>query len=111
MTIFWVDDTGMLIKATPDDVTVDGATPVTIPPQSGKWQKWNGASWEDISGRVDQEADRRVTARFEGDKLNRLMFEIEFDQENRIRALEGKSALTKSTYRDALVARYKSLKK
>ena len=39
----------------------------------------------------------------------RLQFEIEFDQENRIRALENKAPITRATYRDALVARWKQL--
>ena len=43
------------------------------------------------------------------DAEDRLLFEINFDQENRIRALEGKAAITRAQYRDALVARWKQL--
>ena len=43
------------------------------------------------------------------DKTQRLLFEINFDQENRVRALEGKSAITKTQYRDALINVWKGL--
>lgn len=43
------------------------------------------------------------------DTKDRLLFEINFDQENRIRAIEGKSAITRIQYRDALIARWKTL--
>lgn len=39
------------------------------------------------------------------DNLERLGFEIDFDHENRIRVLEGKSQITASTFRAALKAR------
>lgn len=50
-----------------------------------------------------------VANTFEGDKIRRLVFLIEFDQENRIRVLEGKPQITAAQYRDALIARYKAL--
>lgn len=37
--------------------------------------------------------------------VQRLLFEVNFDQENRIRTLEGKNTITKVQYRDALKAR------
>ena len=43
------------------------------------------------------------------DAEDRLLFEINFDHENRIRALEGKAVITRAQYRDALVARWKLL--
>lgn len=43
------------------------------------------------------------------DAEDRLLFEINFDQENRIRALEGKAATTRAQYRDALITRWKQL--
>lgn len=39
------------------------------------------------------------------DAQDRLIFEINFDQENRIRALESKPAITKAQYRTALIAK------
>lgn len=39
----------------------------------------------------------------------RFLFELNFDQENRIRALEGKAPITKGVYRDALINRWKQL--
>lgn len=43
------------------------------------------------------------------DSMDRLLFELEFDQENRVRVLESKASLTRAQYRDALIARWKSL--
>jgi hypothetical protein len=40
---------------------------------------------------------------------NRLLFEINFDQENRLRALEGKLPITRIKYRDALVEEWKRI--
>lgn len=41
--------------------------------------------------------------------LGRLLFEVNFNQENRVRALEGKTAITRVQYRDALIAFWKGL--
>jgi hypothetical protein len=43
------------------------------------------------------------------DAVDRLQFEIAFDMENRMRAREGLSAVTKSQYRTALINRWKQL--
>lgn len=40
---------------------------------------------------------------------DRLLFEINFQQENRIRVLEGKTPITRAQYRDALIAAWKTL--
>lgn len=45
---------------------------------------------------ADEKAARALDAK------ERLDFEVNFDQENRIRALEGKAAITRAQYRDAL---------
>lgn len=39
----------------------------------------------------------------------RFLFELNFDQENRIRALEGKAPIARATYRNALITRWKEL--
>lgn len=54
---------------------------------------------------MDKEANGVVSI----DKKDRLFFEINFDQENRIRVLEGKSKITKQQYKDALIDLYKTL--
>lgn len=43
------------------------------------------------------------------DIRDRLDFEVNFDQENRIRALESKAPITRAQYRDALITRWKQL--
>lgn len=39
----------------------------------------------------------------------RFLFEVNFDQENRVRALEGKAAITRVQYRDAWINLWKTL--
>jgi hypothetical protein len=41
------------------------------------------------------------------DAKDRLLFEINYDQEIRLRVLEGKAAITRAQYRDALIAEWK----
>lgn len=64
---------------------------------------------EDEFNSPDNTAERDIKNAFEADKVRRLIFEIEFNQENRIRVLEGKPAITRAQYRDALIALYKTL--
>lgn len=48
-------------------------------------------------------------ARLNNDKLARLLFEINFDQENRLRTLQGQGAITRAQYLGALKATYAGL--
>jgi hypothetical protein len=43
------------------------------------------------------------------DSITQLEFDVLFNQENRIRTLEGKASITRVQYRDALIARWKVL--
>lgn len=43
------------------------------------------------------------------DRMQKLNFEVNFDQENRIRVLEGKQPITRAQYRNALANVYKTL--
>lgn len=52
---------------------------------------------------IDNAAPRAI------DATDRLWFDVNFNQENRIRELEAKPAITKAQYRDALIAVYKTL--
>lgn len=58
-----------------------------------------------VSSELDTEAEQAVKS----DKVKRLVFEINFDQENRIRVLEGKTIVTKNQYKTVLKNLYKSL--
>lgn len=58
---------------------------------------------QDAYNSIDNVATRAI------DAVDRLWFEVNFNQENRIRVLEGKPQVTKAQYRDALIAVYKSL--
>jgi hypothetical protein len=59
------------------------------------------AAWE-AENTIDSRASKNVDAK------DRLWFEVNFEQENRIRALEGRSAVTKAQYRNALINAWKS---
>lgn len=55
---------------------------------------------------LDREAENVINV----SKRDRLLFEINYDQENRMRILEGNSTtITKQQYKDALIAKYKTL--
>lgn len=53
--------------------------------------------------------DKEATGAIDSDKFVRLLFEINFDQENRVRTLEGRPAITRAQYRTALINTYKAL--
>ena len=53
-------------------------------------------------GTATQEFDRKIS----GDRVLRALFEVMFDQENRLRALEGRPALTRKQAQAALRQRY-----
>ena len=56
-----------------------------------------------IAYELDVNAQRAI----DNTKLNKLLFSINFDQENRLRILEEKPEISKAQYRDALIAEYK----
>jgi hypothetical protein len=64
-------------------------------------------------GNTETPADAPLTADQLGaaaaDGMDKLNFDVNFDQENRIRVLEGKAAITKAQYKNALIARWKIL--
>jgi hypothetical protein len=62
-------------------------------------------AWIAANGLTDQMCDQTIDA----EKMTRLNFEINFNQENRLRAVEGKPAITKLQYRDALKAVWRTL--
>jgi hypothetical protein len=53
--------------------------------------------------------EREASDGLQIDTFKRLIFEVMFNQENRIRVLEGKLPVNRSTYRDNLIALYKTL--
>lgn len=50
--------------------------------------------------------DQRASLTMDG---QRFLFEVNFDQENRVRALEGKAPITRVAYRDAWTNLWKTL--
>lgn len=57
----------------------------------------------DAEASLDGRAARAISAQ------DRFLFEVHFDQENRVRALESKAPITRTQYRDALIALWKTL--
>jgi hypothetical protein len=76
-----------------------------VPRRPDQHHTWDGEQWiaPDPAALKDARAQREVDAQ------DRLRFEIAFDIENRVRVLEGRQEITRATYRDALVARWKQL--
>ena len=111
MTTYWIDSSNKLIIATsdPNATPVGAVTSTEIPPNSGKLQEWNGTAWVDLINRDDLVADREILSGFEGTRIAKLIFEIELDQENRLRVLEGKAIITKTQYKNALKTLLKTL--
>lgn len=76
-----------------------------------------GALWIDALGgqptQAEIDAILSPTADDKGalavDGIDRLQFEIAFDMENRMRVREGLQTISKSTYRTALINRWKAL--
>lgn len=80
-----------------------------IPTDRSKRRAWkqNGATIEVDTAKVLQLKDEDAVKAIDG--IDRLQFEHLFRLENRTRALEGKLAITKAQYRDALIAEWKTL--
>lgn len=66
-----------------------------------------------IIGAVDvmtaDEKERDFVERMDNDRLLRLLFEMNFDQENRLRAAAGQQVVTRGQYLDAIKAIYRGL--
>ena len=84
----------------------------------GKVTKWldarprpTQAQLDEISDQDIADNDRDIEAdnALQSDKVKRLIFELNFDKENRLRVLEGASTVTKTQYKTAIKNLYKSL--
>lgn len=90
---------------------IDGAlTIVEFPgglPSQADQDQWTTEyqAWLASTGPADKDCDESVDL----SKINRLNFEMNFNQENRIRVLEGRPAVTRVQYRDALKAVWRTL--
>lgn len=68
--------------------------------------RWNGVAVE-VYVIPAPTADEKATTAV--DRMDRFQFEVMFNLENRVRALEGKAAITRVQYRTALVNAYKAM--
>src|SRR4051812_41078662 len=80
------------------------ALDVPVPPRPTQFSTWDGLQWNTPTPAA--QLDLRAGVAVDG--TDRLWFEVNFDQENRIRALEGKAAITRAQYRNALITAWKS---
>ncbi len=78
------------------------------PPEHGE-QIFSAGAWSDPPGWADTIAGREIDGEFVSQRIARLLFELEFDQESRLRVLEAQPAITRAQYRAALLARLKAL--
>lgn len=58
---------------------------------------------------IDQEKGAEAVHELDGRKVMQLVAQVLHDQENRLRQLEGKPAVTKAEYRTSLIATFKGL--
>lgn len=75
---------------------------VTFTPEEESAALAQQVAWE-----AENTQDKRAVRVIDG--MDRLQFEHLFDFENRTRVLELKTTITKVQYRDALIARWKTL--
>ena len=87
-----------------------------------KGDEYSDITWDDarpiptttellaISGQemADEELNIEAGREIDSNRLNKLIFSINFNQENRLRIIENKPELTKEQYRIALIAEYKA---
>lgn len=87
-------------------VVVDASV---IPADRSKRRAWkqNGGTIEVDAQKLLQLKDGDAAKAIDG--IDRLQFEHLFRLENRTRLLEGKLAITRAQYRDALIAEWKTL--
>ena len=111
MTKFYVDQNGKYVGGFDGVTPPAGSVEVPSPPSHADFETWNfGASqWDRDTDADDREAAGEFTGDFEDNRVKRLLFEINFDQENRLRALEGAPAITKAQYKAALINLLKTL--
>lgn len=75
---------------------------VTLTPEEEAAALAAKAAWD-----ADNTQDKRAMRAIDG--LDRLQFEHLFDLENRVCALEARPQITRAQYRNALIARWKTL--
>jgi len=87
---------------------VNVAAEFTDPLTPGETGRLNGIAAAHIPDTPDETADRRLDGLFTA-PFNALSFEIWFDQENRLRVLEGLPALPRVAYENQLKAIFRTL--
>jgi hypothetical protein len=78
-------------------------------PRPGEDFKFEGRWIALTQEELDAKKELELNNTFSVTRIQRMIFEIEFDQENRLRVLEGKLPISAAVYRDALITRYKAL--
>ena len=78
---------------------------VEVPQRPNAFSTWNGSQW--ITPTAPEILD--ILANLEVDGRDKLMFEINYDQENRLRIQEARPQITKIQYRNALIQAWKDM--
>ena len=63
----------------------------------------------EIDAYADAQLTAEITSKLDSDKVVKLLFFLNLDQENRIRVLEGKPQIDQAVYKQALIDQYKAL--
>lgn len=97
---------------TDDDAPADMTGLIEVPsrpPGATPYYTWDGSQWVRDADTDDRKLELDIDSAFTESRVARLFFELNFDQENRLRALEGSPSITRIQYRDALKARLSTL--
>lgn len=92
---------------TPDAYVPSDAVPVPSPAPSPH-HLWVDPDWVLDSSAEAAAKDTEASRSINGDPLVRTLFDVNFDQEKRLRAVEGKATITKAQYRNQVRALYRS---
>lgn len=98
------------------DGSVYGTDAITndqlLPPKPVPTHIWDNAipAWRAMT-QAESDLVRTTEMNFliDDSRMQKLNFEVNFDQENRIRALETRPSINRTQYRDALAAAYRQL--
>lgn len=79
------------------------ALDIIVPQRPSVYSTWDGAQWQTPDAATIQDTKAQAFA----DAVDKVQFRLLFNLENRVRALEGKLALTAAQYRQAVIDQWK----
>lgn len=106
MMVFAHINAGVVEKLYWAELPENGDIPVTGSCREG-WT-FDGTNFIQPPAEAQAEKDAKLNNNL-SDKLTKLLFEINFDQENRLRTLQGQGTITRNQYLNALKTVWSSL--